>query len=302
MIAKNYKLFFVVYFIVLSPLLSCKAKEVGKDKQNKALEVSEWPFSVYNEKIRTERIKKVFQSNFFDVQSSKGTISQKQCKEILNQFLRNKSYKVLQPKVTSNYSDVSAFKGEFKNCPDLQFNRLWFSDIEGPLIANRNSEFEKLSISQRDEYSDYYFKFTDNYELYNFSKYFKKPVLGTFAEGGAIHCKDANHELCAKLTGYRRYGFSVGAVFNSNTCEMYLGPQLPVNPRLMVNTSSPFQYTETPSFFAFLEIDNRPYRFSFTSYDTLENFLSTHGQGKATVIIESLDSNGSGKCILETKE
>jgi hypothetical protein len=260
-------------------------------------EVPPWPLPPLNAEEREARLQFFLQTQNFKFDPSLDDSSPDECLAILRSLSDPKRREVLTPvQIGSRANDK--IEEVIQQCPRLNIDRVWFSAERGPLTEGVDAQFDELPLSDKDRKADFFYRYDEAVELYDLSSFFSGVNLwSTFAEPGVVICNDGGRDLCRKLSGYRRYsGVIASAVFVPETCSRIAGPKSTAQSRLRSSTPG-VVYTEYPNLYAYLSIDDKPYRVSLNSDHPWSEFSQLTNPNESTsLIIELLTPERSFQC------
>ena len=280
---------FAILAIIAATLSAGACAQVGK-------EVRRWPFSPLSAEERRARIQFLVQRHTF-----RSDMADKRCSKILNS-VKSGAYEVMIPTYIGDASSSEIFS-IIKQCPSINVNRVWFSDEFGPIDTTYDPDFGEMTLSERDQYSDFYYEYSEDIEVYDLSGFFSgRNVMATFAEPGVVRCKNSEHPICANLRGYREFsGVIVSAVIDVSSCTKLIGPKSPAQSRLRTNTLRYDEYEEIPNTYAFLSIKGLPYRFAMNVQYGWSDFSKlVNGMGSVSIIAESITEEDNHTCKFST--
>ena len=190
-------------------------------------------------------------------QAQKDSLPDQNCYDLLQHF-KSGQYKVIEPAFIASSRTDTRLQHVLDHCPQLPFDRVWYTTADGPIDPRTDETFRSLSIDQADAAADYYAEYTANLEFYDLSPFFSgAPIWASTSEGGLFHCKPTT-QWCSGLQGYRRFTSAMSAVFDSASCKLFDIRNLNT-PRLSVANDTPFVYSEKPDFSSYIQINQTIY-------------------------------------------
>lgn len=236
-----------------------------------------WPLEFITAQTKLSRLKIIFPLNSLSV-APYSKANKENCEQYLNK-LTSFHFKILEPKMFSAANTGYTPRWEGKPWPEIIFK--YFVSYKNPTLQN-DKDFVGLTAEEKEKKADLILIPTENEEYYDFSVYFGDGIHGYLGEGVKRLCTEKTKNMCEtpNWDGFVNFAGYLGAVFNTHTKEIFYLPELfAVNRargkqlydhRTSLSNYIADVYEETPSFAAFVDIDQKPFALGFrtVSWDT----------------------------------
>jgi hypothetical protein len=194
------------------------------------------------------------------------------CTSLLRELQSLRNVTILSPAAASDRDSNAISSDSLKSCPELDLDRLYFLNKRNSHSSTPNDvPFSKRLRTEKESLATAVCKASANFELYDLSPYLGKGIAGYFAEGTL--CRENGPKQCYMGLGY---GNTIGKLVDLNTCSVGTPDTLPIS-RLgarIVSFKQPWSPFTTPSFYAFVTINNHLYRIIFSSGVDTSDFSS----------------------------
>jgi len=283
----------IVMYAALIGSANAQSADSGQNSANTNVREStlsdNWVLPRLSEVERKARIDFFLKAKKFKLRDSKSNDTLLRCERLLNS-LRSGKYDVLNP-VAYSLDNPKIQSELFSNCPKGGYPNL--TKIYFP--------------TGRKENIIYYSAPSFNQEFYDFSHILNKPIFGFFAEGGQAECVEKLDGSCSEVINkYNTATYTLGSVFDKDTCEVKIEPKYFISPRLVPHTiikSSGQTYRgflETPTVYAFIRVTGDVSMLALTIRDFWQNFSEVLGEQGASLTLKSVSTGEI--CSYQTKE
>jgi hypothetical protein len=223
----------------------------GQEYGQTAEAIPTWPLAPLTKDERFNRIEHLIKPNTYSLIRSTGHMDAQSCNELLDNIKKANRSNILEPvHIVQSIQDPFVQK-LLKGCN----GKLELDKVYSPPKKFWNGQEPT-----------FYLQPTKNIELYDLSAILGANKWGVLAEAQIPHCRnlgnanDPSTLLCTSLHGYSIFQGASGEIVDTQACSVDFDAQMLGANRLHVNVSTPEEYEEKLSFYAFLSFDNALYR------------------------------------------
>lgn len=227
-----------------------------------------WPLELIGKQEREARLRFFLNQYTFKVKEQ-NTGNNALCAPLLQRLRNIDEIKVLESAPSGPRSAAC------RNIQDMTLYRSYDGKVRPALLPDKTST-SYPSAAENEKNADFFYRQTDKRytEYYDLSKFFGPNSWGMLGEAVAIQYHPSLvQKMCLKgWDAYIQAGI-LGRVMNSDTCSAYFLPIWAVGGQRLMGDGE--RHDSTPSFAAFIELDNKPYAFLFASSQVWNNFSYT---------------------------